>query len=431
MSKEFKLENGAKVLCKAIPHAYSVSLGIYLTTRIVEEPLKLNGITHFLEHMSFKGTKKRTAKEIADILDSIGAQVNAHTAKEYTCYYLTVLSEKLFQGLEILLDIVLNSTLDQKDIDTEKKVVLEEINMYEDSPDENIHDIFASTLWHGHELGRPILGAEKTIGNITKENLEKFKNIYFNPKKMVISLAGNIPDEEKVIEKLNQILGSVQEKETFPQNHVALPTFCSRVNLQKKDTEQIHFCLGVQGIPYNHKDFFRLSVLSSIIGGTMSSRLFQNIREKEGYAYSIYSYPGFYKDTGLFSIYAGINKDKFLETLQLVLNEIKDLKENIISSYELKKTKEQFKGSFLIDLENTSSWMSWQARSMIYKNKIDDIETIIQRINDVTQKDIQELAQQLFKTENFALAAVGPFEDKKYPQENFQKFITENQLSFT
>lgn len=430
--KDLTLKRGFRLLLRHDPAATSVSMGVYAMVSLSQEPVELNGIAHFLEHMSFKGTPGKSAKKIAEILDSMGGRMNAHTSKEYTAYYITVLPGHFNKGFDLLTDLFINSTLTEEDIQTEKQVVLEEINMYEDTPDENIHDIFANLIWDKHKLGLPIIGTKESLDRINQPNLRDFKNHYFNPKNLIISMAGNLPAEGKLIEKIEKAFDLPKVNVTSFDDLIEIPKPSSAVKFQLKKTEQIHFCIGGQGIAHDHPDHFKLSVLNTILGGAMSSRLFQKIREKKGYAYAVYSYPSFYKNSGLFTIYGGINKKKFPQTLKIISQEINSLKTKPVSPHELQKAKDNLKGNLALSLERSSSWMSWIARSKMYYGRVYPLDEMLTKIDEVTAQDVQAMATEFFNPDCMALAAIGPFgaAQFKYNGLTLTDYLAKLNLSF-
>jgi predicted Zn-dependent peptidase len=427
MLEDLVLNNGIKVLLKNIPSSTCVSLGFFTLVSLEEEPNDLNGIAHFLEHMSFKGTAKRSAKKIALELDIMGGHMNAYTGKEYTCYYVTVTPQNLLKSFELLSDLFLNSTLAASDIKTEKKVVLEEINSYEDTPDELIHDIFCATIWQNNKLGLPILGTKGSLEKINQKNLNLFKNNYLDPHKLIISIAGNIPNSTKLLAKINASFGHI--KPVVSPKKSLVPKVHPNISVKYKDTEQINLCLGTKGIPYDHEHHSAVSVLNNILGSTMSSRLFQKIREKKGYAYSIYSYPLFYKNAGLFVIYAGINKDCYQNTLKLIIDELTKMK-NFSSKSELSKAKSQIKSGLAIQLEQSVNYMSVIAKHKIYYNKIFSFSEIAAKIDKVNIEDIQFLANSFFTKENLSLASIGPFSkaDLAWGNKKTYEYLAQNKI---
>ncbi len=410
--QEIVLENGFQIVTKHNPYALSVSAGVFVKASLAEENSKENGIAHFLEHMSFKGTENYSAKKIAQTMDAMGGVMNAHTTKEYTAYFITVLPDKLFKGLDILAEIFLRSTLKEPDIDLERQVVLEEIHMYEDMPDDQVHDLFTQALWETHFLGKPIIGNKKSLECIGRQALLKYKSHYFDPKRLIISIAGYIPDQGKLIKKVAQLFDLPPLKKDFRSSSVKAKA-TSKVSMVKKAIEQKHFCVGVPGLPHNHPKRDVMSVLNVILGGSMSSRLFQKIRENKGYAYSVYSYGLSYLNTGAFVVYAGVNTKAFSPALNIVLKEFKQLKEKPVAKKELEKAKENLKGTLQIGLEKPSSWMMYLARSLFYYQRVRPIQEILNAIDSVTIQDVHALSQDLFNASTIALAGIGPFSESE------------------
>lgn len=427
MVETIVLENGATVLLQEIPNANSVSIGYYALAGLLQEEKETNGIAHFLEHMSFKGTKRRSAKQITESVDRIGGSINAHTTKEYTCYYMTMLPHCWDKGLDILSDLYFHSTLGEAEMQLERQVVLEEINMYEDTPDDLIHDVYSSTIWENSKLGRPILGTSETLMGIDRKAIQAFKQHYLNPKNIVVSVAGKI-DSKKVLGALKKVLKlATAETKPFSQ-FTANPTVHSKVNLMSKTTEQIHFCVGAEGLSITDEKRYSMTLLATILGGSMSSRLFQKIREKKGWAYSVYAYTSAYRHSGLFTIYGGINKDKFSQSLRIILKEFSALQDRHISKSELRKVKEQLKGNLVLSLERSGAWMGWNARSQIYHGRVLDVDEVLEKVEAVSLDDVQMMAQRLFSPEKMALAAIGP----AFREEaglGFEMFLAENKLA--
>lgn len=398
--------NGIRLLTEEVPHVRSVSLGIWVRVGSRDETPDLSGISHFMEHMFFKGTSRRTARDIAEALESVGGQLNAFTTKEYTCFYSRALDEHLDLALDVLSDMFFNSLFDPKDIETERKVVLEEIKMYEDSPDEIIHDLFARTLWQGHPLGRPILGNVDAINDINREKLLEYHNQKYSPGNIVISAAGRISHNE-LAEKIHPIFGD-WGRSSQPADYKAPVSQLRAVASHKKETEQVQICLGVPGLMQSDERVYELYVLNNILGGGVSSRLFQEIREQRGLAYSVYSYHSAYRDSGLFSIYAGTSPKNRDEVIKLVLDELNHIKREGIREEELKKSREQIKGSIYLGLESVSNRMTRLGKSEIYHDRVIDPDEIIDKIGRVTVDKVKDLADQLFQPEKFVLTTIGP-----------------------
>ncbi len=410
MYNKTTLSNGVRIVTEEIPHVRSVCLGFWVGAGSRDEDDSNNGIAHFIEHMMFKGTEKRTAKEIAETLDAVGGQLNAFTSKEYTCYYAKVLDEHLDIAVDLLGDMFFNSLFKEDDIEKEKNVIIEEIKMYEDAPDELVHDIFASTLWSGHALGRPVIGTEEIIKRLGREDLISFKDRFYSPDSVVVAAAGNVKHDE-IIQKLGPIFEKLRTQ-PVERRYVA-PKVHSSIQSRKKDTEQVHLCIGTPGLPMDHENTYVFHILNSVLGGGISSRLFQEIREERGLAYSVYTYQSSYRDAGLFSVYAGLSQNNLDQLISLVVREMKDFRLNGITKGELNRAKEQIKGSMYLGLENVSNRMSRIGKSELCLKRLVTIDEAVKKINDVTHESIKGLAEYLFRNEKIVVAAIGPQLDKK------------------
>jgi len=408
-----KLSNGLTVVMEEVPYIRSVSVGFLVGAGSKNETKDNAGISHFIEHMQFKGTAKRTSLDIAQEMDAIGGRINAHTSKEYTKYYAVVLDTHTDIAIDVLSDMYLNSVYDKKELETERNVILEEINMYEDTPDELIHDLSTQYIWDGHMLGKPIIGDRKSVANIDRKKIIDYHKDFYTPDNTIIAIAGDIQVKE-VMAQINDIFGGIkgkrdEHKEEFP--HVIPGS-----KLVKKETEQVHVCLTCKGVSFEQEERFAVSLLSTLMGGSMSSRLFQKVREERGLVYSIYSYPSFYRNAGLYTTYAGTNLKNAQEVLDLIIEEYKDFKENPIDSAELTKAKEQLKGNMVLSMETTSSRMSWIAKSQYYYNEVRTLDEVFKKIDNVSAADLQQMANQLFSQVNMHLTAIGNFPKKNFFQ---------------
>ncbi|MCL6560495.1 MAG: insulinase family protein, partial [Firmicutes bacterium] len=348
------------------------------------------------------------AKEIAEALDAVGGQLNAFTTKEYTCYYARVLDEYFDLAVDLLSDMLFESKFDARDIDRERNVIIEEIKMYEDAPDELVHDIFAGSMWQGHALGRPIIGTAEVIAGLSREQILDFYETHYKPGKMVVSVAGNIRHEE-VINKLRPIFegkgGAVTAREMIA------PAPCRDITCRSKETEQVHLCVGTPGLSLDHEKIYVFQIVNTILGGGLSSRLFQEIREQRGLVYSVYSYHSSYHDTGLFCVYAGLSKQNVDVVLDLIFKQIRDIQLSGVKEEELQRAKDQLKGNLYLSLENVNTRMSRLGKSQLYLGKVIPPEEIVAKVNKVTAAEVQELAREMLKPECFSLAAIGPWED--------------------
>lgn len=408
MFQKVTLDNQMSILTEQVPHVRSVAVGFWVDVGSRDEKNENNGISHFLEHLMFKGTARRTAKQIAEALDAVGGQLNAFTTKEYTCYYARVLDEYFDLAVDLLSDMLFESKFDAQDIDRERNVILEEIKMYEDAPDELVHDIFAGSMWQGHALGRPIIGTAEVIAGITRDQILDFYKTYYNPGKMIAAVAGNISHEE-VMAKLRPLFEG--KKGISPARIMTPPTPRRDIICRGKETEQVHLCVGTPGLNLDHENIYVFQIISTILGGGLSSRLFQEIREQRGLVYSVYSYHSSYHDTGLFCVYAGLSKQNVDEVLELIFKQVRDIQVNGVKEEELQRAKDQLKGNLLLSLENVNTRMSRLGKSQLYLGKVIPPEEIVTKLNKVTAAEIQDLALEMLKPEYFSLAAIGPWED--------------------
>lgn len=408
MFKKEHLINGVPVVMEPLKNMRSVVLGIWVKVGSRYEPIEKNGISHFLEHMFFKGTKKRSAKEIAFEIDSLGGELNAFTSRETTTFYIKVLDDFLEKGLELLTDIFLNSTFPDEDIEKEKKIIKEEIKMVEDTPDDYIHDLSNQTVWGSSGLGQSVLGRRETIKSFTRNDLIAHIKKYYGTKDMVLSCAGNF-DTDHLLSLLNKNLGHLRRGSEPDRG--APPEFQSKVEIFSKKLAEAHVCLAIKGIPQASRDRYCLFTLNTILGAGVSSRLFQEIREKRGLAYAIYSFVASYLDTGLWGVYAGVSRKKVREVIELILEEIHGLKDTV-NEEELERAKNQLKGNIILGLESSSSRMNNIARQEIYYGRNFSPKEIMGEIDSITLGQIRELAERMIRTEWFSLTVHGPVQEE-------------------
>ncbi|MGI6706901.1 MAG: M16 family metallopeptidase [Clostridia bacterium] len=399
------LRNGLRVIGEKILHFRSVSMGIWIGVGSSFETQRKNGISHFIEHMMFKGTRNRTAKEIASIMDGVGGQLNAFTSKECTCYYSKVMDEHLSLAFDVLFDMLMNSIFDEVEIEKEKGVVLEEINMVEDTPEDLVHDLLAQSFFKGHPLSRPILGSPENILSFSQEDLFSFIRNHYIPSNTVISFAGNF--DEDMVEELVERYVAFQENTPKRMETTNLPSFNSAVAIREKETEQTHVCLALPGLPMGDDDLYSLLILNNLFGGGMSSRLFQSIREERGLAYSVYSYPSSYRNTGMFTIYAGMKPSQTEQVINLILEEMSHILEHGMEMKEFQQAKEQLKGNYLLGLESTSNRMSAIGKSQLLLNKVLSPQEIIEKIENVRIEDLKKVIYQVFDFNRLSCAVVG------------------------
>lgn len=405
MIKKETLPNGVRIVTEEIPFVRSVSMGIWVGAGSRDESMENNGIAHFIEHMMFKGTTKRTAKEIAETLDAVGGQLNAFTSKEYTCYYAKVLDDHFDIAVDLLSDMFFNSVFKEEDVEKEKNVILEEIKMYEDTPDELVHDIFTTALWKDHPLGRPVIGIEDIINKIGRNEMLKFRDRFYTGNSLVVAVAGNVKHEE-IVKKLAPIFEKIKPGDK--KSNYTPPVNFSQTAIKQKDTEQVHLCVGTPGLELDHENLYVLHIMNSVLGGGISSRLFQEIREERGLVYSVFTYHSSFRDAGLFSIYAGLSKNNLELVVSLISKELKNLREKGITSEELIRAKEQIKGSMFLGLENVSNRMSRLGKSELCMSKILTVDEVVDKINMVSQEQVLELARNFFQEKNITVSAIGP-----------------------
>src|SRR5438270_7382157 len=410
------LPNGLIVLSEEMAHIRSISIGIWMKTGSRDETADLNGISHFTEHMVFKGTKNRTARDIARQVDSIGGNMDAFTGKEIICFNIKVLDEHVPIAIDILSDLVLNPIFDPKDITREKGVILEEIKMDEDNPDYLIHEIFTQNFWKDHALGKPILGTKETVRSFEHERLFNFYRQRFAPNNMIISAAGNL-NHHAFVQWIKERFAAL---ERMPNGfHLPAPaTKSSVITRNKKSLEQVQLCLGVPSHPISDAQRYVSYVLNTVLGGGMSSRLFQKIREEQGLVYSIYSDLNPYRDTGCMTIYAGTSLESTTKVVESVLAEFRELKSDLIPADELRRAKDQLKGSLMLSLESSTSRMSNLARQEMYFERFFSLDETIEQIESVSAEEVCEMANTLFHPDKVAITVLGNLEGLKLSREN-------------
>ncbi len=399
------LDTGLRLITETMPQVRSVTIGVWLMRGSRHESDAQSGIAHFVEHMLFKGTDTRSAEDIAQAIDSIGGQLDAFTAKEYAGYYIKVLDEHLPLAVELLSDIVMRPAFEDEEVAREKKVILEEIKMVEDTPDDLVHELFTQRFWEGHPLGRPILGSRDTVEAFTSDSLrDYFQRAYVAPN-MIVSAAGNL-QHARVRELVSSAFGSLADRgEAISQKP---PTVKPAVLIKTKELEQSHICLGTNSYPQNHEDRYVSYILNSVLGGSMSSRLFQNVREKRGLAYSVFSGMSAYRDAGNLTIYAGCAADAVEEVIDLSVEELRGLKRTPVPADELKRAKDHLKGSLMLSLENTASRMSHLARQEIYFDRHFSLDETLAGVQRVSAEDIQRVACDLLSNGSLAVTVLGP-----------------------
>ena len=404
MYRKTVLDNGMRVVTEQIPYLHSVSMGIWLNVGSRDERENESGLTHFIEHMLFKGTKKRSAQEIAKQLDAVGGMSNAFTSKENTCFHAKVIDSHLPLVVDILSDIFLHSVFDGAEVEREREVILQEIHMVEDTPDEYVHILFNRNFWDGNPMGRPIFGSIQTVQSFTKEMIMGYLSRGYHPDRIVLSAAGNVKHDE-FLELVEPAFSNIK-RHSYTLNR-KVPLISSRVNLYPRELEQIHLCLGTRGTSLVEKERYSCSILNVILGGSMSSRLFQEVRERRGLAYSIYSFLSSHTDAGMVGIYGAVRPHNITETLEVIRGEIRRFKEEPISEAELRAAKEHIKGGIYLAAENTDNRMSRLAKNEIIFDRFVPYEEIEAGLESVTVEEVQTLAQQLFRSEFMSLVLLG------------------------
>ncbi len=406
-----RLPNGLLVLTESIPHVRSVSMGVWVNSGSRDEPLAINGISHFVEHMVFKGTTSRTAQQFAREADSIGGNFDAFTGKENICFTVKVLDEHVPAALDLLADLVLHPTFTADDITREQGVILEEIKMDEDNPDYLVHETFTQNFWKSHALGRPILGTARTVRAFSQPVVLDFYASRFTPRNIVFSAAGNL-DHDAFVAQVAEHFASLAAAGAAEPDRISAPAATPHITLRsKKSLEQVQLCIGVSAPRVNSPQRFPIYLLNSMLGGGMSSRLFQSIREDRGLAYSIYSETSPFRDTGLLAIYAGTSAEKTPEVLKLTVEELARMKSELVADAELKRAKDQLKSNIVLGLESSGSRMSNLARQEIYFGRFFSVDEIVAEVEAVTPDDIQALARSLFHPDAIALTALGNLGD--------------------
>ena len=400
--KKLQLRNGLRVVLEKIPTCRSVSFGIWVKTGSRYENEVTNGISHFIEHMLFKGTDRYDAKAIAESFDEIGGNVNAFTSKEYTCYYAKVLDEHLPIAVDVLADMFFHSKLQSEELERERNVILEEIAMYEDTPDDMVHDLVTKAAYGSHSLAFPILGTEDRLLRMGPDTLRQYMKQNYTISNTVIAVAGNIDDS--IIELLEKHFGDFSNDQG--EEAIYVPEFQSNLLFHQKQTEQNHICMSLPGCSISDPNLYAMVLLNNVIGGGMSSRLFQEIREKRGLAYSVYSYHSSYADSGFFTVYAGTAPKQTKDVLELTMEILHDMTINGMTNDELRKGKEQLKGSLILSLESTGSRMNRLGKNELMLGKHYTLDEMIARIDSVTMEDVDTIIHRMIQ-KPFAVAMVG------------------------
>ena len=410
------LPNGIRIVTEAMPYVCSVSLGVWIGAGSRIERGPENGLSHFLEHMVFKGTKNRSAEDIARSVDSVGGGLDAFTSKELVSFNTKTMDEHLPLALDILAELVVNPLLREEDLEKEKSVILEEIKMEADQPEFVLHETFISNFWKGHGLGKPILGTRDSVKKFRTDTLREFHSRVYSPSNMVITAAGNL-DHDKLTKLISDKFGGLEPRPALAPD--SLPKAHAPIILKKKESlEQVHITLGVPAYRMAHELRYPLYILNTVLGGGMSSRLFQNIREKQGLAYAVYSELSLFSDTGCFTVYAGTAAETAKQVISSVMEELRLLKEELISEDELRRAKDHLKGSLLLGMESTPSHMSNLARQELYFENFMTLDDMLENMENVKRDEVQAIAQAFFRTEDIALAMLGKLGDMQITRDD-------------
>ncbi len=414
-AKKTTLPNGLIVVSEAMPHVRTAAVGIWVKSGSRVEPAEVNGISHFIEHMVFKGTARRSAEQIAQEADALGGHLDAFTAKEMVCFNMKVLDQHLAEAFDILTDLVTGPVFREADIEKERAVITEEIKMEQDNPEYLVHELFSQNFWQGHAIGRPILGTLNSLGGFNHEVVQRFHRRWYGPNQMVVSGAGRL-EHERLVELVAARLGGLEHQaggqlDSVPQARARLTT------RSKKELEQVHLCVGVPGCAITDERRYAVSLLANILGGGMSSRLFQNIREREGLAYAVFAELQAYRDTGLLTVYAGTARETAQQALRLILAEFRRLKQEPVPPPELRRAQDNLKTSLMLSLESTTARMSNLARQETYFGRFFTPDEILAAIDAVTADEIQAAAQEFFRSELLGATVLGPLDGLELSRE--------------
>lgn len=411
MYKKTTINNGLTVVTHQMPQRSSVTLGIWVKGGARYEQKKINGISHFLEHLLFKGTKNRSCEEIKQSIEGIGGSLNGFTSEELTCYLAKVPGKRLGAALDVLGDMVINANLAPRDIEMERKVILEEIRMYKDLPGHFASELLNELLWPDQPLGRSVAGMSKSVREINRGQLQAYKRRFYQLDNMVVVACGDLKHKQ-FLEECKRCFSSSKRGSRNKFVPASLEQRAPQLRLQVKDTEQTHLALGVHGLPKNHPDRFTLSLLHIILGANMSSRLFREVREERGLAYEIGTSLKFFQDSGAFIVHAGIDNRRVSEALEIILRQLKEIKDKEVNAEELNRAKEYYIGQLMLALEDTADYMLWLGENFISLNRFLYAIEVIQRVRKVKADDLKHLANKILQNRNLNLALIGPLKDK-------------------
>jgi predicted Zn-dependent peptidase len=408
------LPNGMRILSERMPHVRSVAVGVWVETGSRHEVVERGGVSHLIEHLVFKGTATRSAEAIARTMDSVGGQMDAFTTKENTCFYVQVLDEHLPLAVDLLTDILLHPLFDAEELEREKSVVLQEIRMVEDTPDDIIHDLFAAQIWGGHPLARPILGTRELVSGFHRDAIAEYFGEEYVPPRIIIAVAGNVTHEQVV-----ELFGRGFNGYTRPARPRASEAvrLAPGVNIVNKALEQVHLVMGFPGLAHAAPERYAMFVLNDVIGGSMSSRLFQEVRERQGLAYSVHSGVQAFTDTGLMYVYAATDEKNFSKVLKSILKELREVKKHGVTEEELRRSKDHLKGSLMLSLESTSSRMNRLAKHELHLGSFLTIDEMLASIDGVRHDEVQALVSQVIDEAQLALTTLGPLDRRNLPAE--------------
>ena len=406
------LPSGAVIVTEAMSEVRSVSIGLWFDVGSRDEPEEIAGTSHFLEHLLFKGTPSRSAKDIADAFDAVGGDVNAFTGKEYTCYYARVLDDDLGMAFDVLSDMVTSSSLDSQELESERNVILEEIAMHEDAPDELVHDLFYRAMWDGHPLGRPVLGFNETVGAVSRDQLEGYWRERYSAPNLVVAAAGNL-DHDRIVELVaDRFSEGVDGRKTLRAGIAPRPI--RGVNVHRRPTEQAHIVMGTQGLHRSHEDRYVLAALDTVLGGGMSSRLFQEVRERRGLAYAVYSYSSMFADTGTFAVYAGTTPQNAHTVMDIITTELTSVAANGITPQELERAKGHLRGALVLSSEDPGSRMNRLGRQQLALGEIMSLDELIARFEALEIEDLKRVAEEILGAGSPHITVVGPFDEDAF-----------------
>ena len=405
MYKKHVLENGLTIIGEEIPYVKSISLGVWINAGSRIEDEEISGVSHFIEHMLFKGTRNRTSKQIASEIDNLGGQINAFTSKECTCYYVKLLDSHIDIGIDVLSDMILNSKFNEDDLDKERSVIIEELKMYEDSPEDLAYDLLTENIYKNDPLGMNIIGTEESLNRLNREKLLDYFNKYYVPNNSVIAISGNFNFDE-IINKIEEKFKVWKKRDVNVD--IKKAEFKSCFLTKNKDIEQVNFAMSLEAVPIeSDKEVYALAVINTVFGGSISSRLFQKIREEKGLVYSIYSSQSLYRKCGELGIFASMSNEHLKEVYESIIEEIKIMKKYYLTDQEIKESKEQLKGSYILGLESTSSRMMSIGRSLLLNNKVESTDDILKSIDNVDRETVKIVIDKIFNLDKLGVCIVG------------------------